>query len=536
MPPIRRSIRLSRVRRHLLAAASLAALLAGCAPMTPPELTEKGPLREEAVNFLSEQPVIVLNSEPSRFAWGGEEENEPLPSTLVGPISASDMSALTLLELLLEPSGIALAPAPDFEDRRITLIDPKKRPLAETIDTIARNAGFFYSYKAGTLTVESSRRFFVRVPRIANSMDVIATAAHDFGARDVYPDRVTGSISFTADYRTFRQLQQFMRTFEEGRDQIVYDVWIFEVGLKSGKKVGIDWKKAAGLFGNQQFSIFSENTAAAPGKSLVGDLGKIGLGLLANSTPFQLDLFIDFIEAQGNTKTLARPTVTLMSGGTAEFFNGETQSYIRNLDTDVAVGAVLSSSTSTSTTSTSSGVTDSGASSSLSPTTNNTTTNTTNNPVSPASFVRGTSGTDVQDLKTGISLKLEGSYTDGIIHTNLELKIDDLLKFDTFKTGAGENFIELSLPHTSNRLLRTAMDARPGDVLVIGGIIKEKAEIGSSGIAETDIDLQRSRAREQAETVMLLRPRLVKIRPKRVEETNVPHVGGEKAAAAAASP
>jgi type II secretory pathway component GspD/PulD (secretin) len=298
-----------------------------------------------------------------------------------------------------------------------------------------------------------------RVPRIGESVTSIAEAVGNLGATNIHADPASGLLSFAADYRTHERLKEYMRTFENGRDMIVYDVWILEIKLDESSQIGVNWKSLTELSSDGlQLNFGMSSTTLASG---------LNLGLISEGDASSLEAVLQFLEEHGSAKTLARPTVTVMSGREASFNVGESREYI----SEVTISTVLDD--------------------------------------DDDDAIQVTTST----LETGLNVVFGGSHDNGIVHTDVSIEINNLIEFQQFSTTAAGEGTELLLPHTANRKYETAVDARPGDILVIGGLIQEAAEDGDTRIYGTDVPVSNSHKGSRSELVMMLRPRLVKIRP-----------------------
>ena len=176
--------------------------------------------------------------------------------------------------------------------------------------------------------------------------------------------------------------------------------------------------------------------------------------------------------------------MTLISGGKSSFKIGEAQQYI-------------------------SGVT--GAT-----TTNNTTT---------------AGGITTTELDTGINIQLSAAYNDGTIVADVNIEQDTLLGFQTFSSGTGSGTESLQLPDTQKRSLLTSVQSRPGDLVVIAGMLQDDSTDNQARLPVADINTSRSQSVKKVELVFLMRPRIVQFRPRltRLHGSEQPAVPGDPA-------
>jgi general secretion pathway protein D len=278
------------------------------------------------------------------------------------------------------------------------------------------------------------------------------------GATEVFADRLSGTISFRADRGTLAAVQTLMKSFENGRDMIVYDFWIIERSLNDSAGIGVDIMAGLTAAGGNQVSleeggasglVEAISSGALEKVFFTGNLGNVGVEFAAN-----------MVRSLGDTETLARPTISMLSGADSSFESGQRSEYIRSVSETIIDGS-------------------------------------------------STSGTDVQELNVGIKVDVAGSHNGGVISTDFVLDVSELIAFDEFDTGS----VRLRLPRTSQRKLTAHLEARPGDVLALGGIIRDREEKDERGIGPNGIPVARSSGSEKTETIILVRPRLVQIRP-----------------------
>lgn len=448
-------------------AALLAATVAGCAGIDTQPMKEEAPRLESAVNFLDKPPVTILYGDADSVWADIDSKSKPLPDTMVGPVVANNMPVMAVFELMADELGLSVVPSQDVEGRTVTIIDARPRPFSQLVELLAENAGLFYHYDGRTLKLKARDTFFARVPMVGNSLDSIRNGLINLGVQNAYTDATTGLISFEADRPTHDRTKAFMRTFEQGRDMLVYDVWLIEVLLREDKDAGINWNAlGSALNGALDFNSAVTSGAAA--------LNGWTIGLMSKAGNVEIGAVLSLLEKSGHTRTIARPEVTFTSGSSSTFDIGEEKEYI---------GSVKKTETEDDAD-------------------GETTTETT---------------VDQKTLKTGTVVTIGGSHTNGIIHTSLDININTLLAFETFSTmgenGDAEEGVTLNLPHTAFRKLQTSVDARPGDVLVIGGLIQETKDSSREELYGTKVPTRDAKMFERTETIMMLRPRLVKIRP-----------------------
>jgi type II secretory pathway component GspD/PulD (secretin) len=467
-------MRSSKTNFRLLAGVAILGILAGCAE-TPlgkgPERLGDKTIRErspsaamqadEALNLFREKPITVLETDNRHSFAIAMDAGEVVPSVTVGEINASPMNFAELLNQITEQVGMSWAITGknknDLMSQDIYFVQRSETMLDSVLEEVSKMTNSFYRVEGDRIIFSQDELFVTNVPRMADSQDVLQNGIANVGAQEVFADKLSGTISFRADRGTLAAVQTLMRSFENGRDMIVYDFWIIERSLDDNAGIGVDidaeLTTGDGVLGLEEPGASGLVEAIASGALekvfFTGNLGNVGVQFAAS-----------MIRSLGETETLARPTISMLSGAESSFESGQRSEYIRSVNETILDGS-------------------------------------------------STSGTDVQQLSVGIKVDVAGSHNGGVISTDFVLDISELIAFDEFDTGS----VRLRLPRTSQRKLTAHLEARPGDVLALGGIIRDREEKDERGIGPNGIPVARSSGSEKTETIILVRPRLVQIRP-----------------------
>mgnify|MGYP001397582725 CR=1 FL=1 len=516
---------LNRPLRAVLLAAAAATTLSACAQVVPRPKVQQPP-ETGRITFQPEQAVIDLAVDADNLLTISYDKGDPLPGDLVGPVEVRDMPLEEVLRLVTRANAIPVALGAGAEDKNISISIPGKLPLAKTVDLLIGQAGAFYEYRDGVLHVEGERTFSVRVPNVltqsryadltdedydleigddgntgsgssdsapqdpasaTSTIDAFEQSFLDLGASQVSANNRSGLITFYADKQTYKNIASFLRDFEINRDLIIYDAWIYEVQLSDAKQAGIDWNDLSkGLGGvdlnlNSGLGLAAEGgvntggsavTLPSTGEALRG-AGGITLGVMGNPGAWVIDAMFQFLNGQGEAKTLAQPTISVIGGREATVFVGESIAYINELRiTD----------------------TDNGE-----------------DDEDDSSGNDDLHSTDVstRKLKTGIRLGITGDVTNGVVDTDIGLSFVELLSMTNVELSGWV----LQLPRTAERSLNTTIRARPGDVIMLGGLIYDRGSRSEDSLMLADIPLKAEAESTRTELVMMLRPRLVKFRP-----------------------
>lgn len=521
MPEGTRMLRkINRPLCAVLLAAVAATALSACSQVVPRPKVQAPP-ETGRVTFQPEQAVIELEIDASDILTIAYDKGDPLPGDLVGPVEVKNMPLEEVLRLVVRANKIPLALGAGAADKTVSISVPDRIPLAKLVDLLVAQTGSFYEYRDGVLHVEGERSFSVRVPNVltqnryrdlteedydlelgddggqsgqdsgaqdpsaaTSTIDAFETTFVDLGASQVSANNRSGLVTFRADKETYKNIAAFLRDFEINRDLIIYDAWIYEVQLSDAKKAGIEWDELSKELGETLNLSLNSGLGATgsvgTGASAVdlpgaGDMlrgaGGITLGVMGNPGAWVIDAVFQFLNGQGEAKTLAQPTISVIGGREATVFVGESVAYINELritdtddeddDSDDTSGSLDS--------------------------------------------------TDVKTrkLKTGIRFGITGDVTNGVVDTDIGLSFVELLSLSQINLAEWV----LQLPRTAERSLNTTVRARPGDVIMLGGLIYDRGTRSEDSLMLADIPLKAEAESTRTELVMMLRPRLVKFRP-----------------------
>ena len=503
-----------RVVTRVCAAGVVAAVLGGCEAIPQEPEVETPPRGENADASMDRKAFERLKTDahtvyeadideilPARLDKGGS-----IPHRSVGPIFVEQMSALELLRILVRPHDIAVVPSPGMKDVKITLLDPIKRPMGEAISMIADQAGLFYEYRDGVLKIDDTRTFTVDLRHMAeigtpgsvspgNSgsdgggdtggtspsgpekslLETFEATFESMGASDINVDAQNGLVNFVADRKTYRNIAEYTKKVAESKSVIVYDTWIYSVTLEEEVGIGVDFTEFTG-------SVDGTGIEVKNSESLLGSVGETGLGTemglggFAMSVSefsvgnFAINALLSFLDNQGKVKALSKPSLTVTSGKAADIFVGNRQNYIRKVEVDIQEN--LSDD-------------DDGDTTTIEP--------------------------QIEELNLGIGMALAGSYHNGVIDSKLKLKISELVKLDEREFENDQQSVTLQLPETSERSLNTQISSRPGDIIVLGGLITDNGSLRGQDLLTVPTSRKETKRRE--ELIIVMRPRLVQLRP-----------------------
>ena len=413
--------------------------------------------QQDAVNFFAEAPLTVLETSQSGAISLETKAGEAVPRVTIGEINAAPLRFGVLLDQVSDQAGMSWRiSGPESEsliEREIYFVQRAETLLETVLDELSEITGGFYRIEGDRIIFTHDRLFVARVPRMADSQAVMTEGLANLGATEIFADSLSGTISFRATRPVYENARRLVRSLEAGRDMIVYDFWIIDRAMNDSVGAGVDVNlteaaEDAGLTLTGGEAIQGLAGGNPPSGFVSGTLGDVGVEVTAR-----------FLRSLGDTETVARPTISMLSGGTSSFSSGETTEYIREVNAETDEGTT-------------------------------------------------SSGTEVETLETGVDIAVAGAHNGGVISTNFTIDISELISFEEFETGE----VTLRLPRTSERSIEAHLEARPGDVMVLGGIIRDREIRSSREVLDSGVPTARSREADKTETIILVRPRLVQIR------------------------
>ncbi len=416
--------------RHLLTTAILMTALTACSGTGLPtsgefkrignqSFSERSPnsrrTANDAVNFFAEAPVTRLETGGSNSFSLTSELGQEVPNVTVGAINAAPMEFGALLNQVAEQARMSWRIAGPQKDtllkQPIYFVQRSESLLKTVLDELSELSDAFYRVEGDRIIFSQDRLFVARVPRMADSQDILVSGLGSLGATEVFADELSGTVTFRATRPVYTGVKRLMHSLEQGRDMIVYDFWIIDRNITDTAAAGVDLS-IEGLASLAADITGGDLTIGGTGlvEGMVGG-GSNGGFISGNLGGIGVEATTKFLRSLGETETVARPTVSMLSGGNSAFFSGEKSEYIRSINTSESDDGTTSS-----------------------------------------------SGTDVRSLDTGVQIDVAGSHNSGVISTAFTLDISELIAFEEFDTGS----VNLKLPKTASRTMDVHLEARPG--------------------------------------------------------------------------
>ena len=414
-----------------------------------PTVAEKRP---EAVNDVPDSVLYLpLGSD---VLVPEAQMSVPLPSAFVGPFELRSETLAGALQLILADYDIPMAFETNEGLTRTITVANMRGPLDKVVDRVCSLADLYCAFEDGTLVIKDTQTFTVTIPPVGGDTDMLSAMATGLQAiTGLAPITESGTrtIIYEATNRTSKLAERYFQKVRSSTALVVFEVYIWEVKLESDNNLGIDWTEF-GKIGGAQISLPGSigATAAAP--------VSIGLPSFGNQWTFNTSNLLEFISTYGAVKTISQPQITVLSGAEATLRAADTQNYVSSLSRSTDNGEV-------------------------------------------------TVSTETDSVDTGFTLTISSIWGNSTIYGNIDIELQEFQGFDNFDADG----TTLRLPTTTERELSTQIRIRPGDSLLIAGLVRESDQFDKSGPGFDGplFPTSRGESVSNTELVFLLKPRVI---------------------------
>lgn len=445
------------IRRFVLF--TCAVLMVACAPVDVPgtrNVSIPSPTlaaqRVDAVNEKADSVIYLpLGSDvlvPKTSGTGG------LPTEIIGPLELRSETVAGALQLILSDYEVSMAFESDAAFERTVTVANLRGPLNRVVKKICSLADLYCSYEDSLLVIKETQTFTVTIPPIGGETDVLGSLAIGLKAitgTDPITEPSTRTIIYEATNRTAELAERYFQRVRASTALIVFEVYIWEVALNNGNSAGIDWQ------GIDSFGKFNAGITI-PG-STGADFNPISIGLpTTGNVTFGSDDVFQFISEYGAVKTISQPQITVLSGAQASLRAADTVNYVSALTRSTEDGET-------------------------------------------------TVSTETDSVDTGFTLTISSNWDNATVYGNIDIKLEEFRGFQNFDADG----TVLQLPETTERELSTQVRIRPGDSLLIAGLVRESDEFDTEGpgFDSPFVSTSRTLSATNTELVFLLKPRVI---------------------------
>jgi len=403
-----------------------------------------------------------------------------LPDDMVGPYELRSETLASALQLILDEYDISLAFETDEGLKQRITVSNLHGKLKDVVNRVCSLADLYCHFEQNTLTIKDTETFIVDLPPIGGSSSgssdsdsdsdsdsettsgaytqIAAGLAAIIGTTPTIDDS-TRVMIYTATQRSNKYAMRYFERLRKNTALIIFETYIWEVTLNNNNRTGIKWDALFNNLGGGKFNLgVSLNSVGAPVGT--GQAKAIAITAGAGASADTQTVF-EFISERGAVKTISQPQITVLSGSKASFNITQKQNYLKEITREDD------------------------------PDGNDTTT------MTPG------------DVETGLEMKITSAWDQSTVYGSLDISLDELLGIDEFSPDGGDTKIQL--PKTAKRSLQTEIRVRPGDSILIGGLVSERDNFEDSGpgFMKPLFTTSRNVSKVNTELVFLLRPRVV---------------------------
>lgn len=377
-----------------------------------------------------------------------------LPKDHVGPFELRSETVAGALQLILADYQIPLAFETEEGLTRTITVANLRGSLDSVVERVCGLADLYCSFEDGLLVIKELQTFTVTVPPVGDDsfLTSLADGIAAITGETPITETATRTIIYEATNRTAKLAERYFQRVRANTALIIFEIYIWEVSLDNENATGIDW---------QEIDVFGK---FATGIDIPGGVGagftpiSIGLPTVSGTPSFDGNDVLEFISGYGAVKTISQPQITVLSGAEASLRAADTQNFVSSLSRSVDDGEV-------------------------------------------------TVSTETDSVDTGFTLTISSIWDNATIYGDIEI---DLQEFQGFSNFDADGTV-LQLPNTTERELTTAVRIRPGDSLLIAGLVRESDQYDESGpgFMRPLIPTSRSATVSNTELVFLLKPRVI---------------------------
>ena len=454
--------------RSWMAGLCVLALLTGCADVDVPgtrNVNVPTPVaadeRQEAVNDVADSVLYLPLGRDVLVPLGGTTDS--MPKEEVGPFELRGETLAGALQLILAEYDISLAFENDLGMTRTVTVANLRGPLNRVVETVCGLADLYCAYENDMVVIKETQTFTVKIPPISSDqsfMQNVSTGLQAIIGGTSTIDPSTRTIVYKATHRTAELAERYFQRMRSSTALIVFETYIWEVTLSSSNATGIRWD----LFGEiGKFGTGITLNGQSAVSALGGNAVSIGIPTTQSfAAGIPATRLFQFLSRFGTVKTVSQPQITVLSGSQAKFRAATEDTFVSSFSETIDNG-------------------------------------------------QSTVAVQTSTIDTGLTLTIGSAWDNATVYANVAITLADADVGDQIPFGnAGDNnFIQL--PESTERELETQVRVRPGDSILIAGLVQEEDRFNKEGIGITQpwLPSGRSATTANSELVFLLRPRVV---------------------------
>lgn len=410
------------------------------------------------------------------------------------------------LNVLFQRNGSDPAVAAD--SKAAPVVSQAKKPitiafsgkLSDFLNLLSQSSGYFLQYGHAGIVVKEVDSFNLGVPSYPDLLKEVEANLKALGATSIAYDRLSSSLSFTADAVVHKRVRVFCESLRNNASLVSMRIMLMNVKLNGDKNAGIDWSKmiyAAGsqravkAFGQRTDSGLSLTTTApitdpatgavtpgsvdfsgAPidmstftalsGQALV--MNSTGANLFLEAGRVSLSALFNFIDTYGSYKIMQNVSVLAMSGTKGRLDVLTETPYV----SEISLSA-LSNQAATA-----------------------------------------TQSVKTEKAKSGVEMDILPQYNkqEGVLTMALKISVLGVTRFLSLE--AGQLIGRITQPETTRKSIETYLRMSPYQTAVIGGLVYDKNSNTATGLpGETLATKAYNSNEDREELVVVVRPTVI---------------------------
>ena len=450
-------------------------------------------------SFIVQEPILRLpeHSEKMLTATYADAELDRILYTIAShaqlnlmflPTARADSAAST--NFSASPSAVPGAPAASASAPRMTRISISfSGKTSDFLRALSQASGYFFTFENGTIIVKERETFNVTLPAYPEALREIEANLKTLGATRISYDRLTTSLSFSANSFELQKIKEYLQRARENASLVMLRVILLNVRLNDEKNAGIDWTKLAVGARSQKtvdsFGLRSDSSASSTSSTDSGSSSssstqaavdalastyRSGVGVLANTTganlffeaaSFSVSGLLNFIESYGSFQISQNFFLQSMSGTKGKLDILTETPYV----SEVSSNALLN----------------------------------------PSSTL--TQAVKTATAKAGVEMELFPIYNkaDGTLSLALKASILGVTRFISLE--AGQQIGRITQPETTKKSIDTYLRMTPSQVAIIGGLVFDRATNSAAGLpADSYMTKAYKAEHEREELVVIVKP------------------------------
>jgi len=417
--------------------------------------------RRESVNEGGDSVIYLPLGRDVLVPLGATVDN--MPRDFVGPYELRNETLAGALQLILADYDVSLAFESTEGMTRTVTVANLRGPLHKVVQRVCSLADLYCAYEDDMVVVKETQTFTVKVPPISDDTGFITNVASGLQAitgRGATIDTSTRTIVYEASHRTAEMAERYFQRMRASTALIVFETYIWEVNLNSDNATGIRWD----LF--EDFGKFTTGITFAgtgPVSALSGNQVSIGIPTTQSfSAGIPPARTLQFISRFGTTKTISQPQLTVLSGSSARFRAATADTFVSSFSETID---------------------------------------------GDRSTVAVSTGT----IDSGLNMEIASAWDNATVYADISIILSDANVGSQIPFGRSGDNSFIQLPESTERELETQVRVRPGDSILIAGLVQEGDNYNKEGFGFTNPFIPYSRVARTSNTelVFLLRPRVV---------------------------